>query len=243
MKDMKNFKREEKWCYPNSLDKSKGERKLPLLVFTTLKRLSPVMARLKWITPRSTLTISNVEEAHDTEQGKFSVFPALRVEMEPKNPADLHTCTSCPVQTHGTVRDGKIWRAQHRTGELQFKICLKDVTEDLYSPQEAKPCCPLPEIMSKGTHPMWLSKLHASPSSLPPPLRMPFGLSIFVPFLRQSHTNFTPVTQISIPCQSVEIILAAQCWKMGETNDNVIRLMKCENFVEIVNFKNVIFCV
>ena len=144
------------------------------------------MARLKWITPRSTLTISNVEEAHDTEQGKFSVFPALRVEMEPKNPADLHTCTSCPVQTHGTVRDGKIWRAQHRTGELQFKICLKDVTEDLYSPRETKPWCPLPEIMSKGTNPMWLSKLHASPSSLPPPLRMPFWFSIFVPFLRQS---------------------------------------------------------
>ena len=168
------------------------------------------------------------------------------------SPRTLLTCTparacrnsqsSCPVQPHGTVRDGKIWRAQHRTGELQFKICLKDVTEDLYSPRETKPCCPL-EIMSKGTHPMWLSKLHASPSSLPPPFRMPFGFSIFVPFLRQSPTNFTPVTQISIPCQSVEIILAAQCWKMGETNDNVIRLMKCENFVEIVNFKNVIFCV
>ena len=188
MKDMKNFKREEKWCYPNSLDKSKGERKLPLLVFTTLKRLSPVMARLKWITPRSTLTISNVEEAHDTEQGKFSVFPALRVEMEPKNPADLHTCTSCPVQTHGTVRDGKIWRAQHRTGELQFKICLKDVTEDLYSPQEAKPCCPLPEIMSKGTNPMWLSKLHASSNQNAP------WIQPLHPFPLQFPTNFTPVT-------------------------------------------------
>ena len=111
------------------------------------------MARLKWITPRSTLTISNVEEAHDTEQGKFSVFPALRVEMEPKNPADLHTCTSCPVQPHDTVRDGKIWRAQHRTGELQFKICLKDVTENLFSPQEAKPCCPYQRLCQKGQTP------------------------------------------------------------------------------------------
>ena len=45
-------------------------------------------------TTRSTLTISNVEEAHNTEQGKFSVFPALRMEMEHENPADLHTCTS-----------------------------------------------------------------------------------------------------------------------------------------------------
>ena len=37
--------------------------------------------------------------------------------------------------------------------------------------------------------------------------------------------------------KSVEIILAAQCWKRGETNDNVICLMKCANFVEIMNFK------
>ena len=37
--------------------------------------------------------------------------------------------------------------------------------------------------------------------------------------------------------KSVEIILAAQCWKRGETNDNVIRLMKCANFVEIMKFK------
>ena len=45
-------------------------------------------------TTRSTLTISDVEEAYDTEQGKFSVCPAWRMEMEPKNPVDLHTCTS-----------------------------------------------------------------------------------------------------------------------------------------------------
>ena len=42
--------------------------------------------------------------------------------------------------------------------------------------------------------------------------------------------------------KSVEIILAAQCWKRGETNDNVICLMKCANFVETMNFKNVILC-
>ena len=72
---------------------------------------------------------------------------------------------------------------------------------------------------------------------MPLQTRMPLGFSLFIPFLRQFPTNFTPVTQISIPCQSVEIILAAQCWKRGETNDNVIRLMKCANFVEIMNFK------
>ena len=153
------------------------------------------MARLKWITPRSTLTISNVEEAHDTEQGKFSVFPALRVEMEPKNPADLHTCTSCPVQTHGTVRDGKIWRAQHRTGELQFKICLKDVTEDLYSPRETKPCCPLPEIMSKGTNPMWLSKLHASSNQNAPWIQPLHPLPTTIPHkLYTCYSNFNSLS-------------------------------------------------
>ena len=161
------------------------------------------MARLKWITPRSTLTISNVEEAHDTEQGKFSVFPALRVEMEPKNPAGLHTCTSCPVQTHGTVRDGKIWRAQHRTGELQFKICLKDVTEDLYSPQEAKPCCPLPETMSKGTNLMWLSKHPASQDSLP--LKAPCLHLFECPLIQ--HLRPLPPT---IPPQTFHLLLKFQ---------------------------------
>ena len=80
-------------------------------------------------------------------------------------------------------------------------------------------------------------------SSMPLQTRMQLGFSLFIPFLRQFPTNFTPVTQISIPCQSVEIILAAQCWKRGETNDNVIRLMKCANFVEIVNFEKCNFCV
>ena len=89
----------------------------------------------------------------------------------------------------------------------------------------------------KRTNPMWLSKLHASSNQNTP------WIQPLHPFPLQFPTNFTPVIQISIPCQSVEIILAAQCWKMGETNDNVIRLMKCANFVEIVNFKNVIFCV
>ena len=56
------------------------------------------------------------------------------------------------------MRDGGVWRAHHRAGELQFEICLKDVTEDLYSPQEAQPCCPLPETMSKGSNLMCLSK-------------------------------------------------------------------------------------
>ena len=71
-----------------------------MLVFTTLKRLSPSNGENKinytkrTKTTRSTLTISNVEEAHNTEQGKFLVFPALRMEMEHENPADLHTCTS-----------------------------------------------------------------------------------------------------------------------------------------------------
>ena len=61
-----------------------------MLVFTTLKRLSPSNGENKMNytkrtkTTRSTLTISNLEEAHNTEQGKFSVFPALRMEMEPK---------------------------------------------------------------------------------------------------------------------------------------------------------------
>ena len=72
-------------------------------------------------------------------------------------------------------------------------------------------------------------------------LECPFDSASSSPSPDNPPTNFPPVTQISIPFQSVEIILAAQCWKMGETNDNVIRLMKCENFVEIVNFKNVIF--
>ena len=81
-----------------------GEHKLPLLVFTTMKRLSPSNGENKMNytkrtkTTRSTLTISNVEEVVETggntEQGKFSVCPALRMEMEPKNPVDLHTCTS-----------------------------------------------------------------------------------------------------------------------------------------------------
>ena len=67
-------------------------------------------------------------------------------------------------------------------------------------------------------------------------LECPFDSASSSPSSDNFPTNFPPVTQISIPFQSVEIILAAQCWKMGETNDNVIRLMKCENFVEIVNF-------
>ena len=71
-----------------------------MLVFTTLKRLSPSNGENKinytkrTKTTRSTLTISNLEEAHNMEQGKFSVSPAVRVAVEPKNPADLPTCTS-----------------------------------------------------------------------------------------------------------------------------------------------------
>ena len=105
------------------------------------------------------------KSGYSCQDAKFRSTPSQRT---------LLTCTparacrnsqsSCPVQSHGTMRDGGIWKAHHRAGELPFKICLKDVTEDLYSPQEAKPCCPSPEIMSKGTNLMWLSKLPASTS-------------------------------------------------------------------------------
>ena len=78
-------------------------------------------------------------------------------------------------------------------------------------------------------------------NSMPLQTRIPLGFSLFIPFLYNSPQTLHLLFKFQFLFKSVEIILAAQCWKRGETNDNVIRLMKCENFVEIVNFKNVIF--
>ena len=182
------------------------------------------MARIKWITPRGRKQLGAPWPSRTWR--RLTTWSRGSSQSPPPwgwrwSPRTLRTCTpaqacrnsqsSCPVQSHGTVRDGGIWRAHHRAGELQFKICLKDVTEDLYSPQEAKPCCPLPEIMSKGTNLRWLSKLPASQSSLPPPLRMPFWFNIFVPFLWQSSHKISTCYSNFNSFQSVEIISAGQC--------------------------------
>ena len=74
-------------------------------------------------------------------------------------------------------------------------------------------------------------------SSMPLQTRIPLGFSLFIPFLYNSPQTLHLLLKFQFLFKSVEIILAAQCWKRGETNDNVICLMKCANFVEIMNFK------
>merc|ERR1711917_157657 len=81
-------------------------------------------------------TITTLKEAHNMKVMKFSVSPAVRVAVEPKNPADL------PKLVEGLKRLSKSdpmvrciieESGEHiiaGAGELHLEICLKDLEED-----------------------------------------------------------------------------------------------------------------